>query len=343
MAEAPDRLIPCPLCGGTTLLAHPAQPGYRLGQTFEVRHCPGCGAAHARPLAVDTSIYDVIYAHSGALPGYDRYVRYAEQVLEEADPLGFLAGAEDVYWSIHAALERARPGARILEVGSGLGYLTYALHARGFDATGMDISKVAVDRAKARYGPLFLEADGAGWQARAAGTYEVVVMTEILEHVPDPLAFLAMAAALVRPGGDLVVTTPNRSFVPPWVLWETEAPPVHLWWFSEEAMRVLAERLGMTIRFVDFAPFNRARGETRMRILSPGHPSNGPLLDEADQPLTAVASRRLERDRRPPAYPLLRWRRSLAKWVRNLRRLLGPIPPSPRRAVLCAVLGKPPS
>jgi 2-polyprenyl-3-methyl-5-hydroxy-6-metoxy-1,4-benzoquinol methylase len=332
----------CLLCASGVKIRHAAQPGYRLGSTFRILHCPTCDTSFAHPMAVDSSIYDAIYANPDQISGYDRYARYAQAVLEVPDPLAYLAESEDVYWAMRSCVEGLKPGARILEVGSGLGYMTYALLKAGHDVTGMDVSKVAVDNATARYGPHYQEADLAVWSVEKAGQFDMVLMAELIEHLPDPLTFMRMAAQLLRPGGRLVVTTPNKSHYPAWMLWESDPPPVHLWWFSETSMRRFAQQLGLGIDFVDFTPFNRDHPVPALpRIIMPDQPTQGAKLDEQNRPLPAEALQRAERSRRPRFYPLRKIQRSALRRVHALRNRF--LPPAPGRlsASLCAVLIKP--
>jgi 2-polyprenyl-3-methyl-5-hydroxy-6-metoxy-1,4-benzoquinol methylase len=338
MKQTGGSLPACPLCGGEVRAREARQPGYCLGTEFRIMACGGCGAAFAEPMAVDPAIYDAIYGNPEQIAGYDRYVRYARMVLDAADPLGLLAGSEDVYWAIRACVERAGRGARILEVGSGLGYLTYALRKAGYDALGMDVSKVAVENALERYGAFYQEADLEDWSVRQAGSYDLVIMTELIEHLTDPLQFLGLAAKLLKPGGRIVLTTPNKSYYPDGAFWETDAPPVHLWWFSERSIEALARRLGLAAEFLDFAPFNREHGVPETRIANPGRPSYGALLDESRRPLPPAVLKRMEHERRPALYRLLRLRRSLARRLGALRRQLGMQAISSRRGALCAIL-----
>jgi len=102
------------------------------------------------------------------VPGYERYAQYAEAVLKEPDPLGYLANCEDVYWAVEQYLQQKicmsnNPKYRILEVGSGLGYLTYAIARRGYDVIGLDVSAEAVRRAIERYGEMFVCANLADY------------------------------------------------------------------------------------------------------------------------------------------------------------------------------------
>jgi 2-polyprenyl-3-methyl-5-hydroxy-6-metoxy-1,4-benzoquinol methylase len=331
----------CLLCSSAVKSLSLAQPGYRLGSSFEILHCPMCDTSFARPMEVDSAIYDAIYAHPDEIPGYDRYATYARTVLEVPDPIAFLSDSEDVYWSIRCCVKQLKPGARILEIGSGLGYMTYALLKGGYDVVGIDISKTAVENASVRYGPHFQEADLAEWSVQKAGEFDMVIMAELIEHIPEPLMFLRMATKLLRPGGRLVVTTPNKSYYPKWMLWESDTPPVHLWWFSETSMKLFAKELGLTIEFVDFTPFNREHPTKPIaRIIMPDLPTQGAKLDEWNRPLSPEAVRRVSYTLRPPFYVLRKLQRSTIRRFQSLKEWIHPTRPGRLSRALCAVLLK---
>jgi SAM-dependent methyltransferase len=147
----------------------------------------------------------------------------------------------------------------LLEVGSGLGYLTYSLAKSGYNIRGLELSTKAVAAAQKRYGDLYDAGDLFELTRSAPGAYDVVILTEVIEHLSDPLSFLAAARGLLAPGGVILLTTPNKSLYPPTSYWQTDNPPVHLWWFSEASMRQMAIGLGMQIHFGDFTAFNAGR------------------------------------------------------------------------------------
>lgn len=242
--------IPCPLCDGTATVLNSAHPGYQAGETFAIAECDHCDVQFASPLRPGEAIYERIYQHAGTLPGYSRYAWYAAQVGGRSRPLEWLATQEEMYDFIASELGRRGPAASgpVLEVGSGLGYLTWALHAAGYQVRGLELSTRAVDAARARFGDHYTVHD----ISRADPSFDgaaVVIMTEVLEHVTDPGALLASVARLLRPGGTALVTTPNKSAAPRNAYWLTDNPPVHLWWFSETTLRLLATRAGLHVSF----------------------------------------------------------------------------------------------
>jgi SAM-dependent methyltransferase len=260
-APVPDETsVTCPVCGGAAALRSLGFTGYQEPARFDVGACSTCDTAFVHPTAVDPGpLYDLIYAQADRIPGYARYLRYADGVLRSPDPLRYLADSEDMYWAVdrYLAGRDDRDRVRLLEVGSGLGYLTYALARRGYDVKGIDLSAVAVERARQTYGARYEQADVAVLAGRAPERFDVVIMTELIEHVPDPAGMLRVVEGVLSAGGEIVVTSPDKAYFPADRVWETELPPVHLWWFSEASMRFLARRLGFAIRFVDLSDCNR--------------------------------------------------------------------------------------
>lgn len=261
--------LPCRLCGGEARLAFAGHWGFQAPARFDLYECAECQTTFAEPLSVDTSLYERVYQLAERLPGYDRYLRYREQLVASADPLGDLCRQEDVYWGVREALgeiarERSQP-LRVLEIGSGFGYLTYALRRAGHDCTGVDVSGTAVAAARAHFGDHYRVADLAQLVAANARA-DVVIATEVIEHLTDPKRFVAQAAELLEPDGALILTTPNRGIYPPQHAWDTDPPPIHLWWFSATSLRWLAWELGLSLSFVDFSGFYGRRRPAPRRI-----------------------------------------------------------------------------
>lgn len=125
----------------------------------------------------------------------------------------------------------------LLDVGAGNGYFV-ALAARefGIRASGIEISSEEIRFAREMLGVELIKED----VARHKDIYDVVTCFNVLEHVPDPRAFLSVIATNVKPGGLLVLTTPNPSCIHARVRslekWDMVDPPHHINLFSKKSL-----------------------------------------------------------------------------------------------------------
>lgn len=108
-------------------------------------------------------------------------------------------------------------GKRCLDVGCGGGLLSEGLARVAAQVLGIDLAPAAlrVARLHATGEGLnnveYREASASQLLAEHAGAFDLVTCLEVLEHVPDPARLLADLAKLARPGGDVIVSTLNRT------------------------------------------------------------------------------------------------------------------------------------
>ena len=274
--------VSCRLCGRPARCLDADHAGYQEPDRFRIFGCDVCAVQFAEPADVPAGLYEHIYRNVAVMPGYARYSGYAAGIKDQPDPLSWLATREDVYWFVAESLRAlgVGPDDAVFEIGSGLGYLTYALRRAGIAAIGFDVSETAVAGATEKFGPYFRAVKAGGV---APGTAAVVILTELIEHVADVDALLGDVIAMLAPDGAALVTTPNGSAARLGAVWDTENPPVHLWWFSETAMRVLADKHGLDASFFDFSAFNASRIEGLGP--PPGNLPRPPFLDAAGTPI----------------------------------------------------------
>lgn len=311
--------IYCPICAEPAAPARLGFAGYRAPVRYDIHACDRCDLQFAWPFASNAEIYEAIYRQPHLLSGYSRYQEFARAVTACEDPLAYLSDAESMYWFVAGAVS-ARDADRtktILEVGCGLGYLTYALKRAGHNAKGVDISEHAVASARSAFGDNYICADVNALAAETAGSFDIVVMTEVLEHLDAPLAVLRSLRALLRPGGVALVSTPSKDFLPDGAVWRTDNPPVHLAWYSKTSLREMARRTDFRIQFADFTDFNRGRiaGIGAPRDLRDG--AGAFRLSEAD-----VALDRLPPPRRTPLIDAVPGLRRLSRRRKYVRRAL---------------------
>ena len=110
---------------------------------------------------------------------------------------------------------RGAAGLRLLDVGCGAGLASEALAERGHDVLGLDAAGEAIEVARAHSngrGLSLTYRTGAAEDLLAEGLrFPVITALEVIEHVPDPRAFVRVLAGLLEPGGLLVLSTLNRT------------------------------------------------------------------------------------------------------------------------------------
>jgi 2-polyprenyl-6-hydroxyphenyl methylase/3-demethylubiquinone-9 3-methyltransferase len=130
----------------------------------------------------------------------------------EFRPLHDLNPARLDYVEAHAGLA----GHRVLDVGCGGGLMSEGMARRGGHVLGIDLAPeaLAVARLHALEAEIAVDYRHIAVEALAESApagFDLVTCLEMLEHVPDPSAIVAALARLVRPGGNVIVSTINRN------------------------------------------------------------------------------------------------------------------------------------
>lgn len=249
----------CPLCGGTGDILHSkmqdrmsAVPG-----NWPLRRCSNadCGLSWLDPGPVESDIplfYLNYFTHECNDPKQKFSERmhsfvYAGYRIATRIPSALLGLNQARQQMLHMFLDDAEPG-RLLDVGCGSGDFLHRMHNRGWSVTGIDFDAKAIENAKKRAGEgsTFLNTDLSG--ARFTDdSFDAITMSHVIEHVPDPVALLTEIRRVLKPGGRLVVTTPNiRSFGHEKFqdCWYGLDAPRHLQVFSLPALQLCARRAG---------------------------------------------------------------------------------------------------
>ena len=138
-------------------------------------------------------------------------------VLHKFNPvrLGYIRERLSGHFGRDPRLARPFEGLRLLDIGCGGGLLSEPMARLGAEVTGVDASEQNIGTASvhAREQGLAIDYRATTAEAlRAEGErFDVVLAMEVVEHVADVGAFLADCAAMVKPGGVMVVATINRT------------------------------------------------------------------------------------------------------------------------------------
>jgi 2-polyprenyl-3-methyl-5-hydroxy-6-metoxy-1,4-benzoquinol methylase len=152
--------------------------------------------------------------------------------------------------SLYDWMQRITPleGRRLLDIGAGSGKLVRFLRARRVEAHGIEPSRALFDRFLATE-EAFTCAMLDQYRSAGAAPFDIVTAFDVIEHVPDPVAFLGDVAALVEPGGMFFASTPDAGSVPARAFgrWWHFYYPYHLSYFAPRSLARAAEPHGLHI------------------------------------------------------------------------------------------------
>jgi SAM-dependent methyltransferase len=221
-----------------------AAPQYELFRhgDFAYARCERCGLVSSVPLPSEDEII-AHYAGKFAAGNYELSRRFLPQIRrvyrQFVDSL--------------AALIDLRSGPRVLDVGCFTGDFLVQLAERGADVYGLELQPEAVEIAQRALPGRVFRADVHGTRF-PEGPFDVVTATGLIEHVIDPVALLRRMSDLLRPGGILLLETPDSGSAVARLLgrfWPPYATVEHIHLFSR---RSLVRALGTSFEDVRSRP-----------------------------------------------------------------------------------------
>lgn len=232
-------MIPCPVCGTAGC------PAIETWGEYRMRRCPACSLVYCDPMAYDRMSYDLAYVHSaeGSSTG-ERSVGCAKWLAEaganfdETPWLLFEASRRAIEWIVRTIPQPAE----VLDCGCGAGWLLAGLRARGYTVRGVEVAAAPVALLRQHGFDVVqgsLEAVPDQWQPR------VVTLMDVLEHLPDPLFFLAKLRRRF-PQAALIITVPSprRWTLLPGLHDPADVPPNHLTRWTARSLKTALTKAG---------------------------------------------------------------------------------------------------
>jgi len=269
-------VMKCTTCGSSAI------GEYLRSDVGDIQRCASCKAVFIAPEHQESaaeSLYSQDYFteregyffHDGVVDGSGQ---------ESAHIADFRAGLDLI--ESHAV-----PSGSLLDVGCATGSFLSVARARGWECRGVEVSAFAAARARERTGcDVFCgKLEDAPFDS---GSFDAITMWDLLEHLPDPLRGIETARRLLKPGGLLLVNTPNENSLLRQLarlLYRGSGgritAPVnrlyhryHLYYFAAETLGVLFRRGGFDLVELRIKPIPMSRGRisaaTRvaMKVLS---------------------------------------------------------------------------
>ncbi len=231
-ALQPTRDLPCYFCG-----LHAERVRFH-DDPYRVVECRECGHVYVNPRLPTERLHEMYqeeYWTSDRAKefGYTQYL--ADRALYER-----------TYRRRATTIERYKhaPG-RVLDIGCAAGFFLKVMHDKGWETTGVEISKPMVDYAKDELGlPVVHRGDILSVDLEPE-SYDVITMWDVIEHLEDPVAHIAAAHRLLHRNGILLIETQNVGSRFARVLgrkWQHYKHEEHLYHFHPKSLSQLLAR-----------------------------------------------------------------------------------------------------
>ena len=144
----------------------------------------------------------------------DSYAYDREEIYGQVSNHGYVAAYENRWrQTLRLLTDVLEPGGRVLDLAAAQGNFSLALAEMGYDVTWNDLRGELAEyvRLKHERGQIHFE-PGNAFELKFPSLFDAVLITEVMEHVAHPDELLRKAASFVRPGGYIVMTTPNGAY-----------------------------------------------------------------------------------------------------------------------------------
>ena len=213
-------------------------PGY-----FSLLRCDVCGHVF---LDVELDANQIADMYSNYYPRSEFSVDQHKPHVEYGGFRAWLNGAR------YSTFRWVPKNVRVLDIGCGFGESLGYHKSRGCEVYGVEaddnIRRVADQFGYNVHVGLF---DSSLYQQNF---FDYVTMSQVIEHVEDPVSTLAAITGILKPGGLAILSTPNlngwgvRVFRQYWINWHV---PYHLHYFTEKTMRDIAAKSGLILETVE--------------------------------------------------------------------------------------------
>jgi SAM-dependent methyltransferase len=228
-----------------------------------IQFCPACAKAVPQTFLFEKNGCNIWQCSSCSLgrtevTNFDPNAYYTKEYFEGAHADGYAdyLGAEGVLrreFAETVSFVRSKiAGGRLLDVGCAYGFFLQEARAH-FDVAGIEVAQDAVEhcrRNELHVLPGVADKDNL----QRLGKMDVITLLDVIEHVPDPAATLSLCAAHLNPGGMLMLTTGDFHSLVARLSgrhWRLMTPPQHLWFFTPESMKRLAQGSGLAFESLD--------------------------------------------------------------------------------------------
>jgi SAM-dependent methyltransferase len=261
----------CILCNGPGRFVHIGEQDRLFGApglwNFKACRNRECGLIWLDPMPVPEHIpraYANYYTHApSGRPREVGLIRKAFQTIEESYLRRKYGYSHEKAWTaarivgplVHAYFsEDCRtflshvPHGALLELGCGAGEYLLSMRRLGWNVEGVETDPAAVIVARER--GLNVQVGGVEEQNYSSNRFDAIALNHVIEHLIDPMGTLKECARILKPGGHILIFTPNSESMSHRLFgghWRGLEPPRHLHIFSARSLETLLTLSGFHV------------------------------------------------------------------------------------------------
>lgn len=244
-----EHIEECPVCGGKKFSRKFTCEDYFVShEKFTVYCCDVCQF---------TFTQDVPSGEAMA-----RYYETADYVSHSDTRKGLI---NSVYHQVRKKMVRRKaklvgkkqPAGRLLDMGCGTGYFAGAMKQKGWDVIGIEPAEQAAEIARNKFG-LEVKPSSALFVLQEK-QFNAITLWHVLEHLADLNKYMDRFSRLLEDDGTLIIAVPNVNSYDAGKYgkyWAAYDVPRHIWHFSADTFRILAEKYGFRISEIRAMPFD---------------------------------------------------------------------------------------
>ncbi len=228
-----DFSIKCPVCTTESFSA------WGRVDIYNIERCQGCGLGITSPfpeqkqlVAINQETYLLEQRITTYRSRYEYFKKRYQRQLHD--------------------IKSFKPSGKLLDIGCNIGVFLSEARAASFETTGIELNRECAEYAQSHFN-LSVHSDYLDNIAFEADSFDVVTMYDVLEHIPDLHSMLAEIRRVLKPGGLLVVQSPNLDSLMADLsksAWGWLSPPDHLYHFTPGALSSLLVQTGYDVQLV---------------------------------------------------------------------------------------------
>ncbi len=195
---------------------------------YTINHCPAC---------------DVVFSDPMKTAGAEWYEK------SEMYVVGNILYTDITWWWHKQFLnDKVLYGQRLLDMGCGTGIFLNEARKKGYNVWGIDFNREQVSIAKKHYGleNVYIKSVEDILGEFSQKRFDIITFFEVLEHLNSPIQFIGQIKDILRPGGYIALSVPNRDCFMD-TLHEADYPPHHLTRWNSAILSAFLERNGFEI------------------------------------------------------------------------------------------------